>query len=372
MLDERIRVAFVITELEVGGAERCLASVATRLDRQRFDPAVFCLAPRPAETELVERLESSDIDVHFLGARSAWQCFSARVQFRKLLASWRPHIVQSFLFHANVLAASVVRRGAGPSLVLGVRVADPARWRAAVERMAARRAQRVVCVSESVAEFAQCRVGVPAEKIVVIPNGIDMSEYGSSAPADLQPLGVGNQRRIIVTIGRLHHQKGLDLLLRRMPVAFESLPNHDLLIVGDGPMLADLKRLTATLGLVGRVHFAGRRKDVPCILARCEILVLLSRWEGMPNVLLEAMAAGRPVIVNEAEGVAEVLGPLARLQMVPISDASDFVDRLVRIVSRPEDASALGRENRDRVASCFDIRSMVERYERLYDQLAAP
>jgi glycosyltransferase involved in cell wall biosynthesis len=364
-MNQPLRVAFVITELEVGGAERCLTQVACGLDRGRFEPVVICLAPPPENAFLADRLDAEGIPVHFLGARSIWDLVRVRARLRRRFESWQPHVVQTFLFHANVLAASALKREQTPRLILGIRVADPSRWRATLERWAARRADQVVCVSEAVSDFVTHRVGIPAEKVTVIANGVDIREFANAEPADLRPLGIPDDRRVLVCIARLHRQKGVDLLIRQLPKALASLPNHELLLVGEGPELVDLKRLAAELGIADRVHFAGRRRDIPGILARCDLLVLLSRWEGMPNVVLEAMAAERPVLVSEVEGVAELLGPLAEQQVIPTQCIEEFADRLVAI-SDEEMARRLGQRNRERVASCFEITSMVQRYARLY------
>jgi glycosyltransferase involved in cell wall biosynthesis len=370
-MNQPLRVAFVITELEVGGAERCLTEVACGLDRGRFEPTVICLAPRPENPLLVERLSAYEIPIHFLGARSIAEFIRVRAELRRRLESWQPHVVQTFLFHANVLAASVLKRAPVPRLVMGIRVADPSRWRAYLERWAARRAERVVCVSKAVGDFVTLRGGILPKKITVIGNGVDIREFTDATPADLRPLGIPNDRKMLTCIARLHPQKGIDLLIRQLPKALASLPEHDLLLVGEGPQRAELKRLAVELGIASRVHFVGHRHDIPQILARSELLVLLSRWEGMPNVVLEAMASERPVLVRDVEGVAELLGPLAEQQMLSTQAIERFADRLVEILSDDELARLLGQRNRARVASCFETTSMVRQYAHLYEAIAS-
>ncbi|HBO45907.1 MAG TPA: hypothetical protein DD670_18700, partial [Planctomycetaceae bacterium] len=146
-------------------------------------------------------------------------------------------------------------------------------------------------------------------------------------------------------------------------------PDCDLVLVGHGPQRCELERLAAEKGISERVHFLGFRADVPAILARSSLLVLPSRWEGMPNVVLEAMAAGLPVIATNVEGVAELLGDDADGQMVPFGDMAAFAAAVTRVLSDRDLAERLGRRNRHRAAEYFQINDMVERYQTLWTEL---
>ena len=369
-----IRVALVITELEVGGAERCLAQVAAGLDRAQFAPVVYALAARPAESRagLVRQLDQAEVPVHFVGVRAVWQLRTAVRTLRALLARERPQIVQTFLFHANVVGALAVRGLSGLRLVQGMRVADPSWPRQLVERWATRRAAKVACVSRSVADFCAARLRVPADKLVVIPNGVDVAAYRDLPRGDLRPWGVPPGRRAIVFVGRLHPQKGLDWLFSFAPQLFERLPEHDLLLVGDGPERATLEARARAQGLQQRVHWAGWSPRVPQILGAADLLVLPSRWEGMPNVLLEAMAAGLPIVSTRAHGVDELLGPLAEEQAVAFGDSQGFLDRAARLVHDRRSGNRVGQANRQRVAACFSRQAMLQAYEALYRSLLAP
>lgn len=372
-MSDRLRIAILITELNVGGAERCAVNLAVRLDRTRFAVEVFSLAPRPAgeQAALVQRLEQAQIPVHFLGATSTWHALAAVRQLRQHLQHQLPHILQTFLFHANVLGNWAARAVPQTQVVTGVRVADPSRWRLWLEHRASRRAARIVCVSQSVADFCRTRGCLPAKKLSVIPNGLDVTVYPACETADLAASGVPASRRALLFVGRLHRQKGLDWFLSACaPTVLDRLPDHDLLIVGDGPQRPELQQLVRSLHLDDRVHFAGWRADVPQLIAASSVLFLPSRWEGMPNVLLEAMASGRPVLATRTEGVLELLGPLADDQSVDVGDAAAFGSKLVRLVETPAAAIALGQQNRQRVAERFSLDAMVSAYEGLYASLA--
>ncbi len=366
--DNRIRIALVITELNVGGAERCLTQLAIGLDRKRFEPLVISIGPRPSNEQemLVNLLEAAQVPVHFLNASSKWQLPIGVWRLRKALDAFKPDVVQSFLFHADLLTRLAV--GGRPCRsFMGLRVADPARWRQRWERWAARRATAVVCVSEAVCDYARDEAGIKAEQLVVIPNAIDVEKQRSVKPLDLNSLGVGGSRRAILCVGRLHRQKGLEWLLETMPAVFERLPDHDLFIVGTGPDETRLRSQTRELNVEERVHFLGWRDDVPRLMAASSLLVLASRWEGMPNVVLEAMAAALPVVATNTHGVRELLGADDNRQTVEFGDSDTLIDRLSLFGRDNELAVRIGAANRSRAAACFSLEGMVAEYESLYE-----
>jgi glycosyltransferase involved in cell wall biosynthesis len=365
------RLALVITELEPGGAERMLVELATRLDRARFEPWVYSLAARPAphRRSLVARLEEAHVPTHFLGVRAASQYFSA---VRSLAAEFREQrieLVQSFLFHANVVAARAALAAGVPRMITGIRVADPRWWRIAVERIATATADRFVCVSQSVAESVRRR-GLSPEKLTVIPNGVDLLRWKNAAPIDLSLLGLTAGRQLLLYAGRLDPQKGLDRFFYELPGIFRELPQHDLLVVGEGNQEILLKRRAAACRIATRVHFLGWRSDLPAILQASAMLVLPSRWEGMPNVVLEAMAAGKPVAATQSEGTVELLGLGALQQTVPVGDWAGLRKRITELAYDPARAAELGRQNQER-AEQFSLERVADRYQRLYESLSS-
>ncbi len=368
------RIAFCITELDPGGAERCLVELVTRLDRREFDPVVYCLGPRPVGNpiSLADELERSGVPVYCFGARRVAAFPWVLRKLRRQLASDSPRIVQAFLFHANVLAALAARRAGVRHMVTGIRVAERrSLWHLAIARWSGRWVQRHVCVSQAVRDFSLREAGLPENKLAVIPNGVDALRFASARPCPLESLGLAPGRRAIVHVGRLEEQKGLAWLLAQMPRILGPLPNHDLLLVGDGPQRARLGLAAERLGLGRRVHFVGYRPDVAEILAASDLLVLASEWEGMPNVVLEAMASGKPVVAANVDGVLEALGPAAVEQVFPPRDAEAFVKQILAILGDPALADRLGQQNQQRARQEFSWEAMVGAYQQLYASLLA-
>jgi len=221
-------------------------------------------------------------------------------------------------------------------------------------------------VSRSVAQFSAEQGGLSRDKLVVIPNGVDLEQFPASRPAALSELGVPTGSRVAVFVGRLEPQKGLSWLLEVAPQWLAQSPNVHLVVVGRGPERPAMERLAQRRGVADRVHWLGWRRDVPEILAASDVLVLPSRWEGMPNVVLQAMASRIPVLAADVEGVRELLGENADPQIVAFGDTSSLVEKLTRLLSDRQLAECLGMENRRRVEESFSIRRMVAAYETLW------
>lgn len=326
-------------------------------------------------------LEAAGIEVHCLGARAGkvgwignpsyvWQVLRVLRRLKRLFRQKPPELVQTFLFHANIVGRIAARRARVRPVLSGIRVAEGgSRWHLWVDRWTAGLVDRHVCVSQAVARFSAAQARLSAEKLVVIPNGVDLAAYPTGTPADLAALGVPPGQAVVVYVGRLARQKGVEWLLRSAPRWLGQLPECDLLLVGSGPQRQPLERLCGELGIRDRVHFAGWRPDVPEILAASRLLVLPSRWEGMPNVVLEAMASRLPVVATRAQGVEELLGPAAAAQTVPFGDCEALTQRVVAMVRDPQAAAELGAANRARAEQGFSLEAMVAAYERLWESL---
>ena len=367
----RLRVALVITELGVGGAERSLTNLAIGLNRERFQPTVVSLAPPPTANRdlLVEQLTASGVPIEFLGLRQPWQYLRGVRALRQRLTQILPDIIQSFLFHANVLSSQAASR-INTHHVTGIRVADPSRWRAWLERVTTRRVDKIACVSESVAEHCQHFSGFAKEKLCIIQNGIDLATLQNVKAINLERLGLHPERKVIAFAGRLHPQKSVPWLLQAASRFLHRLPDYDLIIAGDGPQRSKLENQARELDIASRVHFLGFRPDLHEVMAASQMVVLASKWEGMPNVLMEAMGLSKPVIALKAEGVRELLHDTNPIQLVQGHDFEAFANSIMHIAQDPLLATSIGQQNRQRIQQHFSLRTMVDAYEQLYLSLA--
>ena len=365
------RICLATTELALGGAEKCLANLACGLPSGHFSVRVLSLAPlpEPPKDALRTQLQDAGIPLDTLNLTSVRQLISGTRRFREYLDEHEIDLLQTFLYHANVLGSLAKKKAPDLIQVSGIRVADPSGWRQLLERRAKKRWDHTVCVSQDVAAFASDRLRLTQTQLSVIPNGINADHYHNIQSDRNTILGTTSEKRWLLTIGRLEGQKGLDWLLALAPTLLEQCPQYDLILVGDGSQRTRLQQQARQTGIADRLHFLGWRPDIPQILNASDMLLLPSRWEGMPNVLLEAMASSLPVVARAVHGVEEILGAHGELQIVRDDSPSAFVERVTQLVADPDRREVLGRQNHDQILAGFTLPQMVQQYGSLYRQL---
>jgi len=240
-----------------------------------------------------------------------------------------------------------------------------------LERFCARFAQAIIVVAESDrGDGLSVGVGRP-EQYELIRSGIEIEAYRDvplDRPAARRRIGVPAGAFVVGTVGRLSRQKSpLDLV-----AAFTKLaaghPDAHLVLVGDGPQRAEVEREVARAGLRDRVHLLGLRADVPEILPAFDVFALASRWEGLPRVFPQAMAAGLPIVATRVAGAPDAITPGDNGWLVEVGDAQTFGAKLVALADDPVLARSMGQRGRARVEE-FSARRMVDRLESLYTRL---
>ncbi|HWL10418.1 MAG TPA: glycosyltransferase [Planctomicrobium sp.] len=296
------RIAFCITDLDPGGAEKALFQIVTHLDRQKWEPIVFCLGP---EAELAPKFREQGIVTLCYGARS-WQSWGVVSWLANELRHYRPELLQCFLFHANIVGRLAGWGASVPVILAGHRVAErEKRWHLWLERITRRWVNWHVCVSQGVADHLIRHAKLPPLQISVIPNGITPPVF-SETPTNIRAeRGWPDDTRLILAVGRLHPQKDFPTLIQAVAAVRKRHPDLRLLIAGEGPERGKLEELIQRLQLEEVIHLAGFRTDSPDLMRQSQVLAISSLWEGMSNVLLEAIAVGLPVVTTPVEGVAE-------------------------------------------------------------------
>lgn len=369
-----MRIDFVITELHPGGAERCLTEIACGLSKRGDDVRVFSLSDRPEGDRAIlsERLANAGIETEFSGLGSVRDLGSCLGQLSRFIKRSPPDVCQTFLFHANVLGSWVASRQKVACIVGGVRIAEHRGFRCLLERFAAKRMQSVVCVSEDVARFVSKKLRVPNEHLAVIPNGVDVKRFASGSVFDVTRLGWPEDATVLLFVGRMHPQKGLELLQGKVDQILSTLPDHAstqprLLLVGEGPLAESIDDwISQTRSkLVQRLPW---QKDVASLMRRCDLFVFPSRYEGMPNTVMEAMAAGKAVVSSRVEGIAELLGS-DPIQTFEIGDATTMANSIEYFVGHPDERKKIGRANQTRMRDQFSIDAMVDAYRQHYLRL---
>lgn len=371
-MESPIPLAFGITDLDIGGAERMLVELVTRLDRSAWRPSVVCLQP---EGRLGDALRTHEIPVDSLGVTSPRQAARGLTRWIRILRRRQPAILHTYLHHANMLGRFAGRSAGVPLIVSGIRVADPrSRARHWADRLTQGRVDRYVCVSEGVAKFTK-EHGIDERKIVVIPNGVDLEQARSAKPVDLSRFGVEPSHAALAYVGRLdREQKGLDHLMHALTIVRNQIPLAEklrVIVIGDGPFRAELEHMIDGCSLESVVKLAGWQGNVFDWLAACDGLVLPSFWEGMPNVALEAMALGKPVVAQSVEGVEDLVTPGVTGWLAPRGDLEAFAAALRAFIESPETRRRFGDAARTKIETEYSLDRMVRRHDRLYRALVA-
>ncbi len=295
-------------------------------------------------------------------------------QVKAALRELRPDIV-----HTHSSKGGVLGRRASLSTGVGARVHTPhtfaflfgalfGRAKRAVfrsiERSLASSTHRLIAVSTSEAQTIEASGIVDAARVRTVPNGIDPARVEGAAPVDLAAFGLDPERPVAAVVGLLYSAKGQDLALEALPT--EGLEGLQLLFVGPGDQ-GPLTELAARLGVERRVAFAGARDDVPSILAAVDFLLLPSRWEGMPYVVLEAMAASRPVVATPVDGARDLVEDGVNGYLAASISATALADAMRRAVldGRGRRAS-LGQAGRAQLEHSHSVAAMADQLDAVY------
>jgi glycosyltransferase involved in cell wall biosynthesis len=214
--------------------------------------------------------------------------------------------------------------------------------------------------------------GLHGEKIEVIYNGLDLTPYQNSTNGEAlrNKLGFDDHISLIGMIANFNFEiKGHRYFLEAAKTVLEKIPGVEFLLVGDGPLRNHYEKLTHELGVEKKIHFLGERNDVPVILSNLSISVLSSTSEGLSNVILESMAAGKPVIATNVGGSREIVVDGVTGYLVPPADSQAMAKAITELLQDPDKAITMGAAGKKRVGEKFSIKAMVESYENLYKSL---
>jgi glycosyltransferase involved in cell wall biosynthesis len=362
-----IKLLLLIPTLDRSGAEKQLMLLATRLARSDFAVYVAVLTrPGPYAADL----EAAGIPVTVLNKR--FKCDPvAYGRLRKFLKECRPDILHTWLFAAN--AYGRLAAGARPEfpVVVSERCVDSwkAGWQLWLDRKLASRTTRIVGNSQSVADFYRVQ-GVPQQKLAVIHNGIDLPSFPAEArDTARKELGIPPETHVVGFVGRLASQKRVMDLIWAFELIRVLHGEVVFVIVGDGPQRAKLEHFAHSLEISRRVKFLGHRDDAQRFLPALDVFWLASDFEGMSNSIMEAMAAGLPVVASDIPPNRELVVNGKTGFLAPVGDRVAFAQLAERILLNPALARQLGTAGRDRIASRFSVERMVEGYAQLYHEV---
>lgn len=361
------RILQIIPSLDRSGAEKQLALLSQGLPRDEFEVHICALTRGgPLEADL----RAAGVPVTILGKR--WKVDpTAYWRLQRLIQQLRPELVQTWLFAANSYGRAAALWAGVPHIVASERCVD--RWKVwhelAIDRWLAQRSARIIVNSSGVQQF-YVEQGIAAEKFVVIPNAVAPTTVAPMPRAALlAELNLPPESRLIGAVGRLWPQKRVKDLIWAADLLKVIRNDVHLVVIGDGPERERLLRYRQRVHIEDHVHFVGHRDDVPRWLPNFDLLWLASGYEGLPNVVLEAMAAGIPVVATDIPGNRDLVIPGKTGYLVPVGDRAGLAQHANLLLNDATLRAALGGAGKARALSEFTVEKMVSRFAELYRQL---
>jgi glycosyltransferase involved in cell wall biosynthesis len=367
---DRLRVLFVIDELDIGGTEQQIRELARHIDRARFEPIVCCFRHGAKAREIEE-----------LGVRVIHEPKHLKadpglvVRLARRMRQERIDLVQTYLWTANTWARLAARMAGVRFVVASERNVDiwEERYKRVIGRWLARSTDRIIANSEAVRRYLLDRGGLAPDKVVTVYNGVNFDRFHVPCDPALRraELGLPGDAVLAGVVARVEPAKDHATLLRALALISRRVPRLHLVIVGGGGEVARLQSSAIELGIADKVRFTGPRTDAAEWLQSLDISVLSSVKEGLSNTVLESMAAGRPMVATDVGGNAEVIVEGETGFLVPPRDPAALGEALARLAQSPEAMARFGRAGRKRVHAMFSVSRMVARTEALYLELAA-
>jgi glycosyltransferase involved in cell wall biosynthesis len=375
-----LRVAFVSASLDVGGAERQMVHLAQHLPHDRFIIEFVLLTHRGALASVAEAAEAGVHDLGWVPAHErghALRWLWNLLRFGSALRRGHYDIVDAWLYHAYAISSVTRPIHRIPVLLSGRRsLSDFKEQHRPILRLldaiAKRTVDGIVANSQAVRADVARREDIDPRRIRVIHNGVEIPPPISASERESirAGWGFGPDTVVVGSVANYKPRKGLETLLRVAAALHPQVPQLRMVLVGEGFLRPVLERMIAELGLGGVVRLHGREPDARRLFGAFDIVAHASESEGLPNVLLEAAAAGRPIVATAAGGTAEVVVSGESGLIVPVGDEEGFARELLRLANDPALRARLGSAARERAATVFGMDRFVAETAALYEELA--
>ncbi|MCX5889726.1 MAG: glycosyltransferase [Deltaproteobacteria bacterium] len=349
------RVVFLLQDLKFGGTQRQTLELARRLDREKFQVEVWLLM---AGDDLTPVAVNWGIPLVWLSRRDSVGPASLLQLWRRLRGN-SIDLMMLLTAVPNIWGKLVGRLAGVPIIVSNCRGGAPQRQH---EAWLWPLAHHIICNSLAEAEILTGSYGIPADRVTVILNGVDQEFFQS-------PRGAPSGPPMILSVGRLEPAKDQKTLIEAFRLVAADHPEAQLRLVGNGSRREELISLVARYDLAGRVQVLRGRPNLRPLFQEATVFALSSLEEGLPNVVLEAMVAGLPVVATRVGGLPEVVRPGRTGWLVPPGDVPALAAALSHLLSDPETSQAFGRAGREQAARDFSLASMVRSHEEIFMSL---
>ena len=367
------RILILDNEFDMGGKEKSLFQFIAHADRSRFHIAVCCLKEGGY---FKEKLEAMGVPFYDRLLRHRFDALGF-VGLERVLRTERSQLIYTFSHPNTVIFSYLARlRGLVERMVVSYHaMGNTGGTRQVVPYLLPilRRADALLAVAQVQKDYLVEVEGLPRERIQVIHNGVDTSRYRPAATDERMRLraerGFGREDVVLIAVASLKPLKQIDVLLRAAARMVHAGLAVRVVVAGDGPDRAALESLAVQLGLADCVWFAGLRDDVERLLQASDIFVLASRTEAFPNVVLEAMATGLPVVTTDVGSVREMVEEEASAAIVASGDEAALASAVERFARSASDRAQFGKRGREIVDARFRFEAMCAKREALFDAL---
>jgi len=370
----RTKILMLIDEAKMGGGQQHLLWLAQKIDKSKFEIEVAC----EENGYLVDELRKNNIKVHRLNISNSLSVKSF-ISTYLLLKKVSPDIIHTHGGTAGFygrLASIINYRGVVVHTYHGIHYLNfdknlLGRIYKSIDKFLLRFTDCTICVAQKDFEIGLKEGIVKKENSIVIHNGVDVEKFfltnkNSEFKINLKK---ENDSIIIGSVGRLHHQKGYEYLINGSKSVLEKFPNVKFVLIGDGELRSSLESLAKKNGVDNSYSFMGDQKEIPELLAQIDIFVLPSLWEGLPLVILEAMAARKPIVATEINGIVEIIESGKEGILVPPKNSTALSLALIRLLEDNELCKVLASNAYEKVARDFNISKMINETENLYHKL---
>lgn len=364
-----MRILFLSTSMGLGGADQQLLSAAQVLRERGHEIRIVSLTPLGPMG-----LQARDLGLatDSLEMRRGVPDPRGLARLARVVRGWRPDVVHSHMVHANLMARALRLLVPVPVLVSTIHnVYEGGPVLMAAYRLTNGLVDHMTIISQAAADrFVGERI-VPGRLLTVIANGVDTERMRNVPPGTREELrrslGLGDDAFAWLAVGRFEIAKDYPNMLRAFAAVLAREPRAVLVIVGQGSLQAEAEALAAKLGLGDAVRFLGARGDVPAVMSAADGYVMSSAWEGMPMVLLEAAAAGLPIVATAVGGNGEVVRDGESGYLVPARDPESLGRGMLRLMQLPQaELRAMGERGREHVRANYGLHRVAERWERVY------
>ena len=382
----KLRITYVLPSLRVGGAEKHVVELATHLNKERFEPVIISLSDEGPLQLILNSARISTCTLSCTGAYNAkgikkWISWSLRIKFllrfSLFLRRQKPDIIHAYLPSPNIYSAFAKRFFIKKTkLIVSKRALGYYKEGRLLLRLAENWANRVADVvfvnSQAVKEDVLKREKVGPGKIRLIHNGIDVEKFSITINGEKKrrEFGLTPDDKIVGVVANLIPYKGHVDLIKAARLVLNEAPETKFLLVGrDDGIMSQLENLAKELDIADAIIFLGPRQDIPELLQTFDVQVLASHEEGFSNVILEGMAAGKPLVVTDVGGNPEAVIHEETGLVVPPRDEKALAQAIIRLLKNPEEAHRFGQAAQQRVKEHFSIERMVQEMEALYEEL---